>query len=60
MTKFVTVEGKSFLIYSEKVFLNKKNFSFSFSNLHARKIKPIYTIYEVNAISLFETIPPKN
>ena len=33
---------------------------FSFSNLHTRKIKPKHTIYEVNTISLFKTIPPKN
>ena len=33
---------------------------FSFSNLHTRKIKPKYTIYEVNTISRFKTISLKN
>ena len=33
---------------------------FSFSNLHTRKIKPKNTIYEVNTISLLETIPSEN
>ena len=33
---------------------------FSFSNLHTRKIKSKYTIYEVNPISLCKTIPQKN
>ena len=36
-----------------------KNFFFLL-NLHTRKIKPIYTIYAVNAISLFKSIPPKD
>ena len=30
---------------------------FSFSNLHAREIKPKNTIYEVNTISLFDIKP---
>ena len=33
---------------------------FPFSNLHTRKIKPKNPIFEVNTISVFETIPPKN
>ena len=46
------------LILAKNFFFDK--IFFSFSNVHTRKIKPGYTTYEVNTISLFETIPPKN
>ena len=52
------VHGQSFVVYILMLFL--KIFFFSFSNSDTRKIKPIYVIYEVNTISLFETIPSKN
>ena len=48
------------VIPSKQPNLKKKFFKNFFPNLYTRKIKSRYAIYEVNTISLFEIIPPKN
>ena len=41
-------------------FKEKKKIVFSFPNLHTGKIKAKHTIYELNTMSVFKTIPAKN
>ena len=57
---FWTIGSKAnFFLYSCTNFFFLR-FFLSFLNLHTREKQPRYGICEVNAISLFESIPPKN